>query len=317
MINFYILYHVFSSLSAGVMTVQEHKNEGGAGAFFATLVPHYLMTVSYLFSPLGYISFAIHFVNLVKGNVRSSIFFLLLSLSIVTSGLIALSRSITVQYLLVYIIVFFFLYPTIEKKVRKRIMLYSTIIVSLIIFLLFVVSDSRFSAYYTKKSLNEAFIDETENPTLFSTLDYFSEWEENAPIMISKHDISHTYYGLYNSFGIGAHIVPNVYNSIQDELKRHLKDIATSFHGLIGRLIYDFGYIGTIIFILLYSKIIKRCKPRDGCVTVKTLFGLSALLPSCVVFFAGNALSSLNLDLGIIYCILFYKLFRTPRTRFR
>lgn len=309
-INIYIIIHVFSSLVLGIINVQTHKNEGGAGGFFAQLVPHYVLVISYLFSPLGYLSLSLHFFYLVKGHIKKSVQFFFLSLTIVLAGLVALSRSATVLYIIVYIIIFIFIFPLVSKRIRTKIMIFVSFFCLMIFLALFVVSSSRFSSHYSKKSINNSIIDESSNPFFYSTLDYFSQWEENGAIILKAHTPDYIFFGLYNSSGIGYHVATNSYNKIQQKMAQHLGDRSNSFHGVIASLVYDYGFIGTIFFIFLYAYIEKHCGPTDGTLYFKTIFFLPVVLPLCAIFFGGNILSSLALNLAIIYSFFFYSLIK-------
>jgi len=308
-INVFLLTKVFSALITGaIVDAGKFKNEGDAAEFYASLFPHSVMVFSYLFSPVAYVALPLHFYYLCKKKKKESLLFLLVSLLIVISGLVYLSRSATVQYVIVYAAYFIFISPLFSKKIRKKAVTIATVSFIGIFAALNLVSSSRFSDYYTKNSLNPAILDERDNPLLFSTLDYFSEWEENGPKIMRKHDISHTYFGLYNSCGIAAHLFSTQYNNSLAEMERYLGDSHNSFHGLIARLLFDYGKIGTILFIILLSKLIKKMGPRKGSVRFKTLLLLSSILPVCALFFAGNQFASVYLDIGIVYCLVFYKL---------
>lgn len=313
-INVFLLTKVFSSLIAGAIAVQAFKNEGEAGDFYASLFPHRVMVFSYLFSPVAYLALPLHFYYICKKNIKKSILFLLVSLLIVLSGLVSLSRSATIQYVIVYGVFFVFIIPLLSVKVRKRAALVALVGLVGIFAALSLVSGSRFSEYYTKKSLNPAILDEQQSPLLFSTLDYFAQWEENGPKIMRKHDLNHTYFGLYNSCGIAAHVLSEQYQKALSDMEKHLGEDHNSFHGLIARLLFDFGKIGSVIFILILSSIIKKMGPTSGAVRFKTLLCLSSLLPVCALFFAGNQFAALHLNIGIVYSIIFYQLVKRRRS---
>lgn len=317
----YILSKTFTELLLGTMTVQEHKNEGGASEFWATLVPHYYITLGNFVAPLGYTFLSLHFYHLIKNEAGKSVKFLLLSLVNILNGLISLSRSATVEYVLVYLVIFLFVAPLLNRKVRKRIVLGASIVGGVILLALTVITQTRFDAYYTKQSQNEAVIDETKYSSLFSALDYFAQWEENAPIIMKNYKMGDLSWGMYNSSGLAVHIQKMIQggekvNEAREKKYRGelLKEQASYFHGLPARLIYDFGYFGTILFILLYAGLIRKTGPQNGVLSFKSLIVLPVILPVCVVFWAGNTLASLALDLAIIYDIgIYYWIRRKPK----
>lgn len=317
----YILSKTFTELLLGTITVQEHKNEGGATEFWSTLVPHSFITLGNFVAPIGYVFLSLHFYYLIKNESWKSVKYLLLSLVIILNGLIALSRSATVQYILEYSVIFLFVAPLINKKTRKKIIVGGSIVGGVILLALTVITQTRFESYYTKLSQNKAIIDETKQPALFSALDYFAQWEENAPIIMKNYKMGDLSWGMYNSSGLAVHIQKmiqggDVVNEAREKKYRGelLKEQASYFHGLPARLIYDFGYFGTVLFILLYAGLIRITGPKNGVLTFKSLIVLPVILPVCVVFWAGNTLASLALDMAIIYNIgIYYWIRRKPK----
>lgn len=309
----YILTQTFTQLILGAITVEEHKNQGGAEEYWATLLPHYYITLGNFIAPLGYLFLSFHFWYLIIDQPGRAVKYLLLSLVIILNGLIALSRSVTTQYLLVYLIIFIFIAPILNRRLKKKILILGAVVGGILLLALFVITQSRFDSYYTKNSKNEALIDEAEQPALFSTFDYFSQWEENGPIIMQRYRIGDLSWGLYNSSGLAVQIQKtiqgsSVVNEAREKKYREelLKEQASYFHGLVARLIYDFGFFGTILFILIFASIIRKMGPKKGVIGFKTLLALPVILPVCVGFWAGNALSSLALDMAIIYGLIVY-----------
>lgn len=312
-VDIFILVRIFSMLSSDFFTVQEFKNEGGAEDVFSSLVPSYLMTFGRLFSPLGYLFVALHFYYLVQENAHRSIKYLLLSLVWVLNGLITLSRSATVEYVLVYVGFFYFISPVLSSKVRKNLLKYVSIFGLIIVSLLLIISSSRFSDFYTKKSKNVAILDEMDNPLLFSSLDYFALWQEQSIDYMKQRTSDQIYYGMYNTLGLIEMIQKQIYgNKAINEKKEKqifdkLGDLSHSFHGPIARLVYEFGYLGTILFIFLYYFILYRFSPQKGILDLKVLLAVPVLLPMGVLFFVGIGIGGLYIQIAIIYNILFYK----------
>lgn len=308
----YILAQTFPQLMLGSITVAEHKNEGGAADYWATLLPHFVITLGNFISPLGYLFLTLHFYFLIYNNKLKAIRYFLLSLIIVLNNLIALSRSATVQYILVYAAIFLFVARFLSKKTRTQIVKIASIIIGIVFLALMIISESRFGEYYTKQSNNEAILSETKQPLLFSTIDYFAQWEENAPIIMRQFKWGDQSWGTFNCSGLAVQIQRTIYGSDKVNDARDKKywgllgHQSSYFHGLVARLIYDFGFIGTIIFILLYASIIKQTGPTNEVLHFKTLLSLPITLPVCVVFWAVNSLSSLMLDLAIIYNMIIY-----------
>ena len=317
----YILSQIFPMLMVETIAVQDYKNEGGAAEVWETMVPHILITIGNFVAPLGYFFLSLHFYYLVTRNFKKAIKYILLSFCLVLNGLVALSRSVSTQYIIMYVTILFFLMPLLSKKVRRGVSIVSLILLGALVLGLSVISDSRFSDYYTKQSKYEAILYQTEQSTLFSAFDYFAQWEENAPIILENHKSEHNSWGLYNSCGLAVMVQKKLYGGAKVNEERSAKfekilgEQKSKFHGIVARLVYDFGFIGTIIFILLYSNIIFRLGPKKGVITFKTLVALTLILPPCVVFWAGNEFAALNLDLAIIYSFVIYKFVANPHRK--
>lgn len=315
----YILTQIFSQLLLGAITVQEHKNEGGAAATWDAMVPHIFITLGNFIAPLGYFFLSLHFYYLVKRDVKKAVKYFILSLCLVLNGLIALSRSVSVQYVLLYATILFCILPLLNKKLKKSVFTIALVLLGVIVFGLGVISNTRFSDYYTREfTEKKAILDETKQPTLFSTLDYFAQWEEDGLIIMKRHKPEYNSWGLYNCSGLAIQIQQKLYGAQQvndaRDLKYNaiLKEQRSCFHGIVARLVYDFGFVGTILFIILYSNIIFKLGPKRGVLSFKSLLSLTIVLPACVVFWAGNEFSSLNLDLAIIYSYIIYKFVALP-----
>ncbi len=190
----------------------------------------------------------------------------------------------------------------------------------LIVSLLFIISSNRFSDFYSKKSKNVAVLDESQNPVLFSTVDYFSLWQEKSIEFLDKRKPDQIFYGMYNSFGLGEMVLKQIYGNkaVNEEREKKIfdkldDDVWHSFHGPIARLVYDFDYIGAILFVFLYFCILNGLSPRCHILTFRVLIFIPLLLPFGTLFFVGNAFSSLSLNIAIIYGIVIYFLTKTQK----
>ena len=86
-----------------------------------------------------------------------------------------------------------------EKKVRKKIVTIVILTVAIVLTMFIAISSVRYGEKYRKNSQNEAVVDETNSPLLYSLLDYFSLWEENSMIVMQDYKPEYKRYGMYNS----------------------------------------------------------------------------------------------------------------------
>lgn len=309
-INLFVFIGVFTLLSSGLITVQEHKNEGGAADIFSTLLPSYYITLSFLLSPVAYFSLVFHFYYMLRCNLGKTVLHLILSLGLVLSGLIALSRSALIIYVMVYAGIYFFLMPIIPSSIGRKIKIALIIALGSLGLVFSSISESRFGERYYIES--KPLIDEQEYPQLVSTLDYYSQWVYFGPKLLEKYSPSELSYGMYNCSGLAVLIQQRLYGTEvvnqarERKYDRIMGDLGSAFHGCIVRCVFDFGYIGTFLFILLNVYFMKVFRPMKGLVNLKTLLSLPILLSFCLGFFTGNNYSSLAIDLAIIYLWIFY-----------
>lgn len=307
---------VFSLLVSGVIHVTEFKNGGDSDlrqSVFAALIPPILTTLSFLLSPFGYFSLTLHFYYMIKKNAKKSILHLILSLTIFLVGVIGLSRSALVNYVIVYAIMFLFIVPLLSKQLFRKSILAILLFGGAIGYVFSTISEDRFgeSFYIESKSL----IDEKENPELVSFLDYFSQWVYFGPKLMERYsgpsDLS---WGLYNSSGLAVAIiqqaygVENVNNALRKKYDKIIGETGSAFHGCVVRTIFDFGYLGTFVFILLNCYFTRKLGPKKNkIISFKTLLSMPLLLPFSIGFFSGSSYSQLNINLAMIFMWLIYK----------
>ena len=315
LVDLIVFIAVFSLLVAGVIHVTEFKNAGDSDlrqSVISSVVPSIIMTFSFLFSPLGYLSLALHFYYLVKRNTKRAVLHLVLSLTIILIGVIGLSRSALVNYVLVYSISFLFIVPLLSKKLLKKSIVVILIFGGAIGYVFSTISEDRFGESFYIESTS--IINEKEYPELVSFLDYFSQWVYFGPKLMERYNgPSDLFWGKYNSSAILVAIDQKVRGtSVANEAQRRkvnriLGDTASAFHGCVVRTIFDFGYIGTFLFILLNGFINKKMGPdKKKNIRFKTLLAMPLLLPFSIGFFSGSSYSQLNINLAMIYMWLIY-----------
>lgn len=308
-INLYVLYKIFPLLIAGLINVQEYKNEGGAAEIIDSYVPHIFITFSNIFSAVGYFFLSMHFFHLVRGETKKSIVCFLLSLTIILSRMIALSRSSSIEYLITYLLIFLFIKHLLSKKMKRRFLIVGSVIFFIIMTVLGVISSSRFSDSFTKTSESKAIIDEANNPIAFSVFDYMSQWVELNYNVQKNHEFGDLSWGAYGFSELPVVVLSKVssYDDSKrvDVLKKKLGDDYSGFPGLIASLVVDFGFIGAFLFIILLSRYIKKSlSPRYGKLSIKTILWLPIIINVVGLFWAGNFFSSLAIEFAIVYTLL-------------
>lgn len=305
---------VFALLLSGIINVTEYKNGGDTSlrqSIFANLVPAPLITLAFLLAPFGYFSLSLHFYYLIKRNAKKAILHLILSLTIVLFGVISLSRNQLVNYVIVYAIIFLFIKPIFDKRLFKKAVVAIVIFGAAIGYVFSAISEDRFGEKYNIES--KSIIDESENPKLVSFLDYFSQWEYFGPKLMEKYNPQDLSWGMYNASGLALAIQQRLYGAEKVNAERAKKydrimgDTQSAFHGCVVRCIFDFGYIGTLLFILLNRYFIKQLGPnKRKQIRFKTLLAMPLILPFSSAFFVGNSYSKLEIDLAILFFWVIY-----------
>ena len=319
----YILYHVMFLLIGETINVQEFKNEGGAAEIFGTLVSPKIITLSYLISPIGYLFFSLHFYYLLQNKKKKALKCFLLSLILVLSGLMTLSRSATVSYILLYAGVLFYSFPMMNKKFKRsisRILLIATVGIGL---LLLIISQSRFSERYNidSENSNTPLLDPSEQPLLTSFLDYYSQWEECSVVLMKNYSPDKLFYGLYNSCGLGVLIKQRIEGTektnteLGKKVEKYIGETAAAFHGPFARLLYDFGYTGTILFVILFIRVVNIISPKKNELSFNSLLFLPLFLPFALAFFSGNAFGSMTQNMGILFNLIIYLIIKNKKNK--
>lgn len=311
-VNLYLLISSLQVLAVGLLNVSDYKGYGGA---FSSLISSKLpipglFTLTQWGSAVGYIALCFHFLYLVRNQLKKSFLYFVLSWNQFLIGVAALSRSATTEYILVYALLFLFFYSALDVKIRKNVLNIVVTIAAIVLVVFIAISSVRYGKEYKKNSENEAIVDESKNPLLYSILDYFSLWEENSLVIMKDYRPEHKRYGMYNSCGLAVAIQMREKGSVEVANQRlHIEQQImgyqrTQFHGPVARLLYDFGYIGTIVFIVIFSLIIKKMAPRAGIIKFENFLLLPPLLTFPALFFAGNSFAGLQMNLSIIFALI-------------
>lgn len=317
----FVLYHSLTALTLQSVTVNEFKNDDdGATELLDSLFPHVISTFMNFFNSFAFFDLALHFYYLTKKNRKKTLLYFALSLLLPLSGFVSLSRAASVQYVLLYASLYFFMYKAIDLKIRKKFNRVIIVFISLVSVIFAFISISRFSEYYTKESKQDAIISEMENPLLFSLFDYFSQWQENGPEILKIYHPDNKFYGMYNSSGLALQIKRRITN--KDEVTLMARKVERimgrqwmMFHGLIARLVYDFGFVGSLVFILFFYRIIRFFEPQRGVLNLNSLFVLTVLLPLPLMSFQGNVLGGLASNMALIYLFLMLKFIKANKKK--
>jgi len=315
-INGFLFYHISTF---GFDSYELFKNTELGYAFAYSLpINHAFISLASFLAPVSYflLGFGFYYAYLKKGKISAICF--LLSLNMPLFGFTMYSRSSSVMYLyllMAYLLYSIYLY---NIKFRKRILLILAVLILPVAIYLFNVTENRFKNCEVNKS--ESIV---QNPLLYSSLDYNSQWIENGITVMSKfYSIDAIQYG-----GSTNTLIPFLYNLIgrfifgiehahKEELQMRAKiwpePYYYTFNGLVAELVFDFGYFFTLVFSLIYAHIAKSLAPRSRKTTVFHYinFGLVLTVPMFSIY--GNYFAVLFYNLAILYSLVirYYIMYR-------
>jgi hypothetical protein len=249
-----------------------------------------LATISY---SISYFLIPLHFFHLQRKNTLVSSLCILMSLNIILFGITFFSRWTITHYLLVYFSFFLLFRKNLHAKyisILKKAALVGLVLIGL----LFIdITERRFSTdqWYISKVIPQNSL--IQNPSIYSSLDYISQWYNNSFIVLDNYEGKT--FGGRASFGpllrfISLFTPMNWDPGNYQKLRVHLLGYRYyyKFTGLVANLVYDFGYILTFIFVFIFSTVIKKIRPVENRISINHLLLMVLLIqiPLLAIFYS-------------------------------
>lgn len=303
-------YYVFTSVS--FLDYSAFKNDSNIATEFYRQIPlnHTLHLLAIYLSPTACFLIPLHFYYLIQKRYLFSILSLILSLNIVLEGISIFSRSTLVQYFMLYLLYLPFFYSKMNPRIRHMITLSGFVVFGLGGAMFVVITISRFGDYFNHGDAvfySQSFI---QNPELYSIFDYISQWYKNSGTVMAGYSFETLNGGLsFPLFFLIAdklQLINYPIDTIVLTLNTLWGNYYDKFNGLIANLLFDFGYLGTIVFVLLYSFVLQRIRPKQGVISLPKLLMLGTIftLPATGIF--NSSMKSINYNLLIIYSCFLY-----------
>ncbi|WP_313304618.1 O-antigen polymerase [Empedobacter sp.] len=310
-ISFFIFLFTAILSFQSITNYSEFKNGEGSIEFFANKLPinQYIYLLAVYIHSSAYLLIPIHLYYLLIKKYKYSLIALLFSLNIILQGLTIFSRSGFISYFLCYIILLPFFYFKFDKNVKKKIRIIIISMFSISCFIFYTITENRFTdtITYDNEIGNSTLI---KSPTIYSLLDYGSQWFSNSREVMSKYNFD-VFYGrltftfpelLLTTTGFTDDLVP-----IEKLLKENWGSYFDKFNGLAANLLFDLGYVGAILFALIYRKIVLYFKPKKGIISIDKLIGSTIFVMIPAMSFFNSEMKVVFFNLAIIYSFLFYK----------
>ena len=246
---------LFRSIS---VNISEYKNGEVGEELLKNILPESLFTIMGFTMAFSFIALALHFYFLTQNQLKKSIFPFIISLTIPLTSLQEFSRGGLVMFIGFYIMTYLFLKNAIPKKVLKQFKNKLRIISISLLSLFLFITLNRFQ----EKSYN----DNEMNPALESILVYAGQWNMNSLQVLKNYDDSKNLSGSQFKYLI-RRVDRFLGNKVIDQgeiNKNTFGNLSSAFRGLVSNLVYDFGYLGTLVFVIFYMFLYRIAKPNKN-----------------------------------------------------
>ena len=250
----------------------------------AIILSSYIYGFSYFLIPL-------HFYYLSKRNYRLSFWCFIFSLNIVLFGVTYFSRAVFIHYAFIYMAFVIMLYGTLDNRVKKMLKKLIFLTSSLMVIYFVNISIRRFTTdnLYTETIPSNSLIQE---PVFYSYFDYLSQWYYNNMYVLNSYNFK-TFNGQISFqsvlYLLGRYSIINYDSSTYISLRQQLWPLHWyTFNGFVAYIVYDLGYILSLVFSLIYYLIILKLRPKNNQITLLNLFLIVMLiqLPLLAIFYS-------------------------------
>ena len=303
----------YSALSE-VTDFSAFKNGGESGAFIeqlpidSSLNHTFYMLASYL-SSTAYFLVPLHFYYLQKQKYLISLLCLLFSTNIILFGLTNLSRSAFVTYSLVYLFHLPFFYKKLNQKSRRVMLALTSILLAMALVPFVRITANRFSnvVAYNRATSDQNII---STPEVYSLFDYSGQWYRNSSEVMSNYSFDTLNGELTFTFALTLADKLRLVDYPPEQIERRLYSIwgdhYDKFNGLIANLLFDFGYIGTTLFVLFYFIVVRKLGPVRGELSFvnQLVIGAAFIVPAVGIF--NSELKTMTFNTLVIYSLIVY-----------
>jgi hypothetical protein len=245
---------------------------------------------TYLYYPSIFL-IPLHFYYLSKRKFKLSLVCFIFSLNFVLHGMVYFSRAALIHYVLLYFSFLYILRMTLDSQTKRNIVRLSAVIGILTAGYFMYITDVRFSKdeLYAGAIPIDSFI---RDPVLFSYFEYLSTWYNDSMYVLNSYNFE-TFTGqisLQPVLSLLSHFGLLDYNTADYmELRKSLWPLHWyRFVGFVAYSVFDYGYLLTVIFSLVYCYMIAKLKPLNNSTSLLDLFAMVLLiqLPLFAIFYS-------------------------------
>jgi hypothetical protein len=287
------------------------KNSGENMALTANFpLNHTLHLIAIYLNPTAVFLVPLHLYYLVKRRYLLSIACLVLSSNVILEGISIFSRFTVVYYFAFYAMYVPFFYGAMRPRQRR--VFRTTAIVLLVASgtVFWNVTANRFSTYlsYGEARYSQSFI---KDDALYSMLDYVSQWYKNSNYVMAQYQFDPLGGKLSSPLVLTVadklRLITYPPDAIVEKLKVLWGDRYDKFVGLIANLLFDFGYAGTTLFVLLYAGLLYVQRPTRGRpLSFSSLMVLGPIFVLPALGFSNSLMKASGYNLLILYSAVLY-----------
>lgn len=261
-------------------------------------IPYFANVFRYAYTTqnLGYLAIPIFFYHLSNFEKKEAYYAFLLSSSSLISGFAFYSRAQIFTYTLIFILYFFLVQKALPIVLKNKVLKFIKYASICIAVLFFSITYIRFSAmdYYGDRIPKNSLV---KNPIFYSLIDYASQSYSNGLYQLERFTSDKSLggeqffrdtYQILNFFGIVNWDV----NESQELIDNAYDFDGGAFKGYTTPLVYNFGYILTLLISCLYFFTVKRKLRNKTVLQLKSMSSLILLLfiPTVSIFYTGYTL---------------------------
>jgi len=245
---------------------------------------------------MGYFAIPVFFYYYNLADLKKARQALILSSSSLLAAFALYSRSSIITYILFFVSYFLLIKGTLSTSFIIRIEVMMKKMLAVIIVLFFALTFVRFSAmdYYADRIPKKSIV---KNPIAYSMVDYASQGYKNGINELEKYDKSKKLNGTEDFYAI--YQVLSFFNVIQYNTEDAVSTIddaygndGGAFHGYTCNMVFNYGYLLTLLFSLSYYFFIKKKVAGKRYVPIEHLIFSSVflLLPATAIFYSALGL---------------------------
>jgi len=292
-IPFFVLLITAIFVITRVKDINDFKYTDGVSTEFYYNLPINvrLIILSNFLHNFGYFLIPLHIYYLAARKFFVSAVCLILSLNVVLYGLTFFSRWALTHYLLLYFSFLLLMGSMLERRVKLILKQVAAVLAVLFLTYFIAITNQRFkydSAYH-ELVRRDAIV---QSPVLYSYISYLSQSYEYGVDRLISYKYQ-TFGGQISLFPVlsllGQYRIINYSTDTYYELRRSIwRDQSDKFTGLSAYLVFDFGYIGTVLICGAYVFFLLKIRPRNGTATIGNLFHYVLLIqiPLFAIFYS-------------------------------